>query len=157
MDPLTLLSMATTAFKGVQKLVQAGREIEDVAQHLGRWYGYAADIKEAQKSAENPPLFRKILDTGSVEQEALNAIIVKKKIEQQEKDIRDLIVVVYGIETYREMIQMRKDIKAKRERLVYRQKRRRRMYLDGVFSLIGIGVCLALCYGFYELLMNYTR
>ena len=157
MDPLTLLSMATTAFKGVQKLVQAGREIEDVAQHLGRWYGFAADIKEAQKASENPPLFRKILDNGSVEQEALNAIIVKKKIEQQEKDIRDLIVVVYGIETYREMIQMRKDIKAKRERLVYRQRRRRRMYLDGVFSLIGIGVCLALCYGFYELLMNYTR
>ena len=157
MDPLTLLSMATTAFKGVQKLVQAGREIEDVAQHLGRWYGYAADIKEAQKASENPPLFRKILDTGSVEQEALNAIIIKKKIEQQEKDIRDLIVVVYGIETYREMIQMRKDIKAKRERLVYRQRRRRRMYLDGIFSLIGIGVCLAICYGFYELVMTYSR
>ena len=157
MDPLTLLSMATTAFKGVQKLVQAGREIEDVAQHLGRWYGYAADIKEAQKVAENPPLFKKILDTGSVEQEALNAIIVKKKIEQQEKDIRDLIVVVYVIDTYREMIQMRKDIKAKRERLVYRQRRRRRMYLDGIFTFIGIGVCLAMCYGFYELLMNYTR
>ena len=157
MEPLALLSMATTAFKGVQKLVQAGREIEDVAQNLGRWYGYAADIKEAQKASENPPLFRKILDTGSVEQEALHAIIVKMKIEQQEKDIRDLIVVVYGIETYREMIQMRKDIKAKRERLVYRQRRRRRMYLDGIFSLIGIGVCLGLCYGVYELLMNYTR
>jgi len=157
MDPLTLLSMATTAFKGVQKLVQAGREIEDVAQHLGRWYGYAADIKEAQKSAENPPLFRKILDTGSVEQEALNAIIVKKKIEQQEKDIRDLIVVVYGIETYREMIQMRKDIKAKRERLVYKQKRRRRMYLDGIFIILGIVVALGICYGFYELLTNFSR
>ena len=76
MEPLALLSMATTAFKGVQKLVQAGREIEDVAQHLGRWYGYAADIKEAQKTAENPPLFKKILANGSVEEEALNAIII---------------------------------------------------------------------------------
>lgn len=157
MEPLALLSMATTAFKGVQKLVQAGREIEDVAQHLGRWYGYAADIKEAQKTAENPPLFKKILANGSVEEEALNAIIIKKKIEQQEKDIRDLIVVVYGIETYREMIRMRKEIKAKRERLVYKQKRRRRMYLDGIFMVVGIGVCLAMCYGFYELVTNYTR
>ncbi len=58
---------------------------------------------------------------------------------------------------FKSIEEMRKDIKAKRERLVYRQRRRRRMYLDGVFSLIGIGVCLALCYGFYELLMNYTR
>ena len=157
MEPIALLSMATTAFKGVQKLVQAGREIEDVAQHLGRWYGYAADIKEAQKTAENPPLFKKILANGSVEEEALNAIIIKKKIEQQEKDIRDLIVVVYGIETYREMIRMRKEIKAKRERLVYKQKRRRRSILDGIVIVIGLTTCVGIVYGFYELLMNYSK
>ena len=157
MEPIALLSMATTAFKGVQTLVKRGREIEDVAQHLGRWYGYVADINEAQRESEKPPIFRKLLDKGSVEQEALNAIIVKKKIEQQEREIRDLIVVVYGIETYREMIQMRKDIKAKRERLVYKQRRRRRMYLDGIAVILGIVVSLAICYGFYELFMNYTR
>ena len=157
MEPIALLSMATTAFKGVQTLVQRGREIEDVAQHLGRWYGYVADINEAQRESEKPPIFKKLLDKGSVEQEALNAIIVKKKIEQQEREIRDLIVVVYGIETYREMIQMRKDIRAKRERLVYRQKRRRRSILDGIAVLIGIGISVALVYGFYNLLMNYSR
>tara|TARA_R100000742_G_C4235024_1_gene55803 strand:- start:221 stop:694 length:474 start_codon:yes stop_codon:yes gene_type:complete len=156
-EPIALLSMATTAFKGVQTLVQRGREIEDVAQHLGRWYGYVADINEAQKESEKPPIFKKLLDKGSVEQEALNAIIVKKKIEQQEREIRDLIVVVYGIETYREMIQMRKDIKSKRERLVYRQKRRRRSILDGIAVLIGLGVAIGLVYGFYILLMNYSR
>ena len=157
MEPIALLSMATTAFKGVQTLVQRGREIEDVAQHLGRWYGYVADINEAQKESEKPPIFKKLLDKGSVEQEALNAIIVKKKIEQQEREIRDLIVVVYGIETYREMIQMRRDIKTKRENLVYRQKRRRRSILDGIAVLIGIGAAIGLVYGFYTLLMNYSR
>ena len=157
MEPIALLSMATTAFKGVQTLVQRGREIEDVAQHLGRWYGYVADINEAQKESEKPPIFKKLLDKGSVEQEALNAIIVKKKIEQQEREIRDLIVVVYGIETYREMIQMRRDIKTKRENLVYRQKRRRRSILDGIAVFIGIGLSVALVYGFYNLLMNYSR
>ena len=157
MEPIALLSMATTAFKGVQTLVKRGREIEDVAQHLGRWYGYVADINEAQRESEKPPIFRKLLDKGSVEQEALNAIIVKKKIEQQEREIRDLIVVVYGIETYREMIQMRKDIRTKRERLVYKQKRRRRSILDGIAVLIGIGISVAIVYGFYNLLMNYSR
>ena len=157
MEPLALLSMATTAFKGVQTLVQRGREIEDVAQHLGRWYGYVADINEAQRESEKPPIFKKLLDKGSVEQEALNAIIVKKKIEQQEREIRDLIVVVYGIDTYHEMIQMRRDIKTKRENLVYRQKRRRRSILDGIAVFIGIGLSLALVYGFYNLLMNYSR
>jgi hypothetical protein len=157
MEPIALLSMATTAFKGVQTLVQRGREIEDVAQHLGRWYGYVADINEAQRESEKPPIFKKLLDKGSVEQEALNAIIVKKKIEQQEREIRDLIVVVYGIETYREMIQMRKDIRSKRERLVYRQKRRRRSILDGIAIMIGLTTCVGIVYGFYELVINYAR
>jgi len=157
MDPLTALSMASTAFKGVQTLVARGREIEDVAVHLGKWYGYAADIKEAEKESQKPPIFRKLLDSGSVEQEALNSIIVKKKMEEQERQIRDLLVIRYGIETYREMIQMRKDIKAKREKLVYAQRRRRRTILDLIAIAGGLFISGALIYGFYDLLMNFSR
>lgn len=157
MDPLTALSMASTAFKGIQTLVARGREIEDVAVHLGKWYGYAADIKEAEKESKKPPIFRKLLDSGSVEQEALNSIIVKKKLEEQERQIRDLLVIRYGIETYREMIQMRKDIKAKREKLVYAQRRRRRTILDLIAIAGGLFISGALIYGFYDLLMNFSR
>tara|TARA_R100000742_G_C4208446_1_gene35500 strand:+ start:94 stop:567 length:474 start_codon:yes stop_codon:yes gene_type:complete len=157
MDPLTALSMASTAFKGIQTLVARGREIEDVAVHLGRWYGYAADIKEAEKESKKPPIFRKLLDSGSVEQEALNSIIVKKKLEEQERQIRDLLVIRYGIETYREMIQMRKDIKAKREKLVYAQRRRRRTILDLIAIAGGLFICGMLIYGFYDLIMNFSR
>ena len=157
MDPITALSLASTAFKGVQTLVARGREIEDVAVHLGRWYGYAADIKEAEKESQKPPIFRKLLDSGSVEQEALNSIIVKKKLEEQERQIRDLLVIRYGIETYREMIQMRKDIKAKREKLVYAQRRRRRTILDLIAIAGGLFISGAIIYGFYDLLMNFSR
>jgi len=157
MDPLTALSMASTAFKGVQTLVARGREIEDVAVHLGKWYGYAADIKEAEKESQKPPIFRKLLDSGSVEQEALNSIIVKKKMEEQERQIRDLLVIRYGIETYREMIQMRKDIKAKREKLVYAQRRRRRTILDLIAIAGGLFISGAIIYGFYDLLMTFSR
>ena len=157
MDPLTALSMASTAFKGVQTLIAKGREIEDVAQHLGRWYGYAADIKEAEKESQKPPLFRKLLDKGSVEQEALNAIIVKKKLEEQEKQIRDLIVIRYGIDTFREMIQMRKTIKANREKAVYAQRRRQRQVRDGFVITIGLMVCGGIIYGFYNLFMTFAK
>ena len=149
--------MASTAFKGVQTLIAKGREIEDVAQHLGRWYGYAADIKEAEKESQKPPLFRKLLDKGSVEQEALNAIIVKKKLEEQEKEIRDLIVIRYGIDTFREMIQMRKTIKANREKAVYAQRRRQRQVLDGLVIIIGLMICGGIVYGFYNLLTTFAK
>lgn len=122
--------MASTAFKGVQVLVDSGAEIEHVAKKLGQWYTLVSDIKEAEKEIDNPPLFKKMFDSGSVEEQALNAVIAKKKIEEQEKQIRELIVWSYGNDTYSEMIQMRRDIRAKREKLIYKQRRRQRIMLD---------------------------
>ena len=122
--------MASTAFKGVQVLVDRGAEIEHVAKKLGQWYTLVSDIKEAEKEIDNPPLFKKMFDSGSVEEQALNAVIAKKKIEEQEKQIRELIVWSYGNDTYSEMIQMRRDIRAKREKLIYKQRRRQRIMLD---------------------------
>jgi hypothetical protein len=138
MDPVSLVAMASTTFKGVQILVSKGAEIEQVAQKLGHWYGLVSDIKEAEKEAENPPLFKKMFDGDSVEQQALNAVIAKKKIEEQEKQVRELITWAYGVETYKEMMQMRKDIKAKRERMIYKQRRRQRRMLDASAIIMGL-------------------
>ena len=141
MDPVSLVAMASTAFKGVQVLVSKGAEIEHVAQKLGQWYTLASDLKEAEKEIENPPLFKKMFDGGSVEEQALNAVIAKKKVEEQEKQIRELITWAYGTETYAEMIQMRRDIRAKREQMIYKQRRRQRRMLD--VSAIVIGMMIA--------------
>lgn len=141
MDPVSLVAMASTAFKGVQVLVSKGAEIEQVAQKLGQWYTLVSDLKEAEKEIENPPLFKKMFDGGSVEEQALNAVIAKKKVEEQEKQIRELITWAYGTETYTEMIQMRRDIRAKREQMIYKQRRRQRRMLD--VSAIVIGMMIA--------------
>ena len=130
MDPLSLVAMASTTFKGLQVLVSKGAEIEHVAQKLGHWYTLVSDINQAEREAENPPLFKKMFDGSSVEEQALNAVIAKKKIEEQNRQIRELIMYAYGEETYREMLQMRKDIRAKRERMIYKQRRRQRRMLD---------------------------
>ena len=131
MDPLSLIAMASTTFKGVQTLVNRGAEIEHVAQKLGQWYSFASDIKQAEKEAENPGVFKKLFDGNTVEQQALNSVIAKKKLEEQEKQIRELIVWSYGVETYQEMIMLRRKIKAQREEVIYRQRKRQRMLLDG--------------------------
>ena len=140
MDPISLVAMASTTFKGVQVLVSKGAEIEHVAKKLGHWYGLVSDIKEAEKEAENPPLFKKMFDGDSVEEQALNAVIAKKKIEEQEKQVRELITWAYGKETYKEMMQMRRDIRAKRERMVYKQRRRQRRMLDVSAIIVGLMV-----------------
>jgi len=140
MDPLSLVAMASTTFKGLQVLVSKGAEIERVAQKLGHWYTLVSDINQAEQEAEKPPLFKKMFDGSSVEEQALNAVIAKKKIEEQERQIRELITWAYGVETYKEMIQMRRDIRAKRERMIYRQRRRQRFMLDMSAIIMGLMV-----------------
>jgi hypothetical protein len=146
MDPLSLVAMASTTFKGLQVLVSKGAEIEHVAQKLGHWYTLVSDINQAEQEAEKPPLFKKMFDGSSVEEQALNAVIAKKKIEEQERQIRELITWAYGVETYKEMIQMRRDIRAKRERMIYKQRRRQRFMLDMSAIIMGLLVAGGIVY-----------
>ena len=146
MDPLSLVAMASTTFKGLQVLVSKGAEIEHVAQKLGHWYTLVSDINQAEREAEKPPLFKKMFDGASVEEQALNAVIAKKKIEEQEKQIRELITWAYGVETYKEMMQMRRDIRAKRERIIYKQRKRQRFMLDVSAVIMGLIVAGGIIY-----------
>jgi hypothetical protein len=139
--------MASTTFKGIQTLVERGAEIESVAQKLGAWYTFAADIREAEKEAESPGVFKKLFDGQTVEQQALNSVIAKKKLEEQEKQIRELIVWAYGTETYQEMIMLRREIKARREKAIYKQRRKQRLIMDTTLVVIAALVCGAIIFG----------
>ena len=141
MDPLSLVAIASSAFKGVEVLVSKGAEIERVAKKLAHFYGLMSDIKEAESEAGSPPIFRKLFDGASVEEQALNAIIAKKKTEEMEKQVRELIIWSYGDETYKEMMAMRREIRARRDATIYKQRRKQRLMLDISAGIIGLMIC----------------
>lgn len=142
-DPLTLLAMAGTVVKGIEGLVARGAELEKVATKMGQWYTLAADISQAEKEAEKPPLFKQLFNAQSVEAEALNAVIAKQRLKEHEANIRSMICMAYGTETYREMMQMRKEIKEQREKTLYRQRKRRQQFFDGIAIIMGMGIVAA--------------
>lgn len=131
MDPLSALAIANTAFSTVKKLVERGREIEDVAGQLGKWFEAASDINFAKEQAENPSVIQSLFRAGSIEKQALDATIAKEKLKQQEAELRSLITLRYSPNTYRDMMQLRKDIAAKREAAVYKRKQLVRGLVDG--------------------------
>ncbi len=147
MDPLSLIALASSSFRGVQLLVNKGAEIEQVAQQLGKWFSYASDIRQAEREAENPPIFKKLFGGGSVEEEALNATIARKKLQEQEKHIRELIVWAYGKDTYVEMMQLRKDIRLRREKAVYQQRKKRQKLADAVALFLASVFASGVIYG----------
>ena len=148
-DPISSIAAATTAFNAIKKLVYAGREIEDVSKQLGKWYSAAADFNKTEKS--KPPLFKKLFSSGSVEEEALNLTIHRKKLQEQDKEIAQLLDIRFGFGTSKEMLELRRQIKKERERTVYKQMERRKAFFDLVtililslviFGIIGGGIYL---------------
>jgi hypothetical protein len=129
-DPITAISAATAAFNGVKKLVAAGREIEDVVGQLGKWYGAAADLNRAESQRKNPPIFTKLFMSGSVEEEALAIITHKKKLEEQEKQLQDMLNIRFGFGTWKEMVELRRKIRKEREETLYKQEERRKAFFE---------------------------
>jgi replicative DNA helicase len=145
-DPITAISAATAAYSGVKKLVYAGRELEDIAGQLGKWYGAAADLRRAEQQRKNPPIFTKLFSSGSVEQEALDMIIHTKKLAEQEKDIEQLLNNRFGYGTAREMVELRRKIKKEREETLYKQQERRAAFFETLL-VIGLAIMVAVILG----------
>jgi len=147
MPILTALAAASAALTAVKTLVNAGRDIEDCVGQLGKWFSAVSDIQQAEQEAVNPPLFRKLLHSGSVEEEALQATVARQKLQEQERELRELITYRYGLDVYRQMLRMRREIKEKRQNLIYKQRKRRRALLDAVLITILIAMTIALLGG----------
>lgn len=144
LDPVTAFATASAAFNFVKRAVEAGREIEDVGSQLGTWFGACADLKQHEEESRDPPLFKKLLHKGSVEQEAMENLMRRKKIEQQEKELRELIMYRFGQEAYREMMEERKQIRDSRDRQIMLQKRRRAKAIQNFFAVILIASIFAI-------------
>jgi hypothetical protein len=113
LDPISAITMATSAYSMVTKMVAAGREFEDTAQQLGKWFGAVSDLRMAEQQNKNPPLFKKLFASGSIEEESLALLMHTKKIAEQEKELRA----------------------KQRQDTIYRQQELRQNFIDGILIL----------------------
>jgi hypothetical protein len=98
-DPVSAFAVASAAYNAVKKGIEMGQELDGMAGQLGQWFSACADVRQAEEEAKNPPLFKKLLSRGSVEAEALENTIRRKKIQEQEKELWQMIIYAYGMET----------------------------------------------------------
>ena len=65
-----------------------------------------------------------------------------------------MICMAYGTEVYREMMQMRREIKERREKTLYRQRKRRQFLLDSIAVAVGAAVSGTVIYSVYWLIVS---
>ena len=140
-DPFTAVAAATTEFNTVKKFVHAGQEFENVMGQMGKWYTSVSDFRKGQQLQKNPPIFKKLLASGSVEEEALNLLIHEKKIMEMEKELQTMLNMRFGFGTWDELKEMQRKIRAKREKEVYAAAEARQAFVNGlaIVSLLIVG------------------
>ena len=142
-DPVTAIAGATAAFNAIKSGFSVGRDIESMAGDLGRWMNCVSDLKKAEEYTKKPPLFKKLFAAGSVEEEAMQVFMAKKKAEDMLEQLRQLITMTRGLSAWDELIKTEADIRKKRQAMIYAQQERRRQVMEwcaiGLLVIVIIG------------------
>ena len=151
-DPVTIsaaVATASTAFNGIKRAFQAGRDFESMAGDLSRWMGAVSDIKKAEELNQKPPLFKKLFAAGSVEEEALQTLMAKKKTEDMRYQLKNIIMFSRGVGAWEELLRTEADIRKKRQKAIYDREERIRK----IWEWIAIGFLVTVITGFAFLML----
>tara|TARA_B100000424_G_scaffold222694_1_gene181946 strand:+ start:244 stop:735 length:492 start_codon:yes stop_codon:yes gene_type:complete len=149
-EVVAALGAASSAFNAIKKGFEVGRDIESMSNDLGRWMGAVSDIKKAEEFNKRPPLFKKLFAAGSVEEEAMQIFMAKKKAEDMRYQLKQLISLTRGPAAWDDLLKTEGEIRKRRQRMIYDQQERRKEILNaiGIIFLVGcIGGLLAMFLG----------
>lgn len=146
LDPVTIIGVATTAFKGLKAAVEAGRELEDCMSQLSTWAGAVADLDKADELAKKNKnsLFKSLIPKGgkSIQQQAMDAYTAKLQVRKQRDELRQLIQYTQGEHGWHEFLKIETQIRKERQELVYkeieRKEKLKELAIGAVVVLLGV-------------------
>ncbi|MDB3890530.1 hypothetical protein N9350_01205 [Gammaproteobacteria bacterium] len=154
MDPLTItacISGASKAYNMITKAVNAGREIEDTAQYIGKFFDSKEKLLEIEKENQHGPKFMR---GSSVEAQALEIQMAKHKTQQMEAKLREMIVVYGpGEAFYNEMMKTRRSIRRLRLEAAEARAKRKRLIIDGTLILLMTGATMGIIFWMVNLVV----
>ena len=151
-DPITAITAATAAFNIIKKGFDMGRDIESMYSDMGKWMGAVADIRHADQMVKNPSVFKKLFNGSSIEQEAMDVFAAKKKAEEMENELRTYVNLVYGPNSWTDILKLQAKIRKDRQEQIYAQQELRRNILNMIGIVLGaiVGV---IAFGFIAYLV----
>ena len=140
MDPISLFMAATAAFNTVKKLVEAGREVEDVLGQIGAWMGKVSELNALDN--KKPSIFKRIGSGKSVEQEAMEQLQRREAVRKQHLELMSMVKLRYGPQAFEELMYMQRQIKLKREReIIFQAQRRKDVMMYCLLAVVlGLGI-----------------
>jgi hypothetical protein len=115
-EVMAAVSIANSAFNALKTGIAKGKELQDMGQTLGAFWDANESILEAGIKNESASYAKKLLNSKSVESQALEITIAKTKAREMENELREYLIYSGQGEFYREMLRERRNIKNERLR-----------------------------------------
>ena len=145
------ISIASSAYRGIQNAVNAGREAHDLARTFGKFFDAKESILEAGIKNENATILGKVFAGSSIESQAMEITAAKHKTLQMEKELREFLIWSGQEAFYIDMMEERKRIKRARMEAARRAAENRKFWVDLTAILVMTGVTCFLIYGMISL------
>lgn len=146
LDPVTIISTATVAFKGLKQLVATGRELTDCMSQLSTWAQAVADLDKSEEliKKKKSSLFRSLLPTDgkSIQTQAMQVYAAKVTARKQREELRQLIQYTQGEHGWHEFLRTEAQIRKERQKAVYaeieRKEKLKEFILGSLIVILGI-------------------
>ena len=117
-----------------------------MSKDVGRWMGALSDLDQAEKETKNPTLLKKIVAAKSIEEEAMQVFMAKKKAQQQREELRTWMMFTLGPDSWSQLLKVEGQIRKKRQEEIYRQRELRRKISEVITITVicasGIGLLI---------------
>ncbi len=147
MDPITIAAGAASAYSAVRKAIMAGQELEQMIGQVSKWVSCVSDLDQLEREAKHPPLFKRLFAGQSVEAEAIQVFAARRKAESDRRELLNYIGLTLGKSAADELIRLEGRIRKQRQETLYRQRERRRKFIEivawCVFGVVGVGALVS--------------
>jgi hypothetical protein len=140
-DPVSAFTIASAAYSSFRKIIGHAKDLEGVSKQLGSWYSACADINRAEAQRKNPTFFERATQGQSIEEEALQILIHKKTLKEREIEIKNMLDLRFGYGCYDEMLGMRREIRAEREKTAFAQDEAKRQIQNNM-AILGLSILI---------------
>ena len=134
------LSLAGSAFNMIKKVVESGREAEDLYNYFARFFDAKEQISEEAIKGGTHSRVKKLFAGNSVEAEALQVTAARRKIVQMEQELKEFLIYSGQSDFYDEMMKERRVIRQRRIQAAKEAADRKAAFEDGIAILAALVV-----------------
>lgn len=134
MEPITVLMGSFTAIKAG---VSAGREMTSLAKDVGKLFDAIDDIRNDHNKAKSSPF-------KSANEEAMETFIAKKKAEDIESQLRQIVIATRGMNGWQELQQLRVKIRQDRADAEKERLKKRANFIEGFWMVVLVFLGIAI-------------